>query len=196
MNSDWIPSFQAFRRPGFKCSWGLQYPPFNKVEGGAAGCNTFLFSWYSRTQNRCSDLVRQLWRSDSGLCIQGSDIFFERFLPVIDEISGSLKIWNIKTTQCIRTIESGYAICSTFLPGDRHVSSNLYSYYILNDEHQLDCRWNKIRGNPHLWHRLFHPHWNNPGPHCHSMVYTCAAGWWSHCHRKCWQGYKVLVNRK
>ena len=34
---------------------------------------------------------------------------------------GSLKIWNMKTTACIRTIECGYAICSTFLPGDRHV---------------------------------------------------------------------------
>ncbi|KAM0790814.1 hypothetical protein ACM66B_004659 [Microbotryomycetes sp. NB124-2] len=34
---------------------------------------------------------------------------------------GSLKIWNRKTTKCIRTLECGYAICSTFLPGDRHV---------------------------------------------------------------------------
>lgn len=37
--------------------------------------------------------------------------------------NGSLKIWNMKTTACIRTIDCGYAICSTFLPGDRHVSS-------------------------------------------------------------------------
>lgn len=35
---------------------------------------------------------------------------------------GSLKIWNRKTTKCVRTLECGYAICSTFLPGDRHVS--------------------------------------------------------------------------
>ncbi|KAK4050815.1 beta transducin [Microbotryomycetes sp. JL201] len=34
---------------------------------------------------------------------------------------GSLKIWNRKTTKCIRTLECGYAICSTFLPGDRHI---------------------------------------------------------------------------
>ncbi|WRT69934.1 uncharacterized protein IL334_006925 [Kwoniella shivajii] len=34
---------------------------------------------------------------------------------------GTLKIWNARTTACIRTIECGYAICSTFLPGDRHV---------------------------------------------------------------------------
>jgi U3 small nucleolar RNA-associated protein 12 len=27
----------------------------------------------------------------------------------------------MKTTACIRTMECGYAICSTFLPGDRHV---------------------------------------------------------------------------
>jgi len=35
--------------------------------------------------------------------------------------NGSLKIWNMKTTACIRTMDCGYAICSTFLPGDRHV---------------------------------------------------------------------------
>ncbi|ORX52400.1 Utp12-domain-containing protein [Hesseltinella vesiculosa] len=32
-----------------------------------------------------------------------------------------LKLWNVKTRQCIRTMECGYAICSAFVPGDRHV---------------------------------------------------------------------------
>ncbi|KAK9249245.1 WD40-repeat-containing domain protein [Lipomyces tetrasporus] len=32
--------------------------------------------------------------------------------------NGSLKVWNVKTTNCIRTFECGYALCSTFLPGD------------------------------------------------------------------------------
>ncbi|TFK43635.1 WD-repeat-containing protein [Crucibulum laeve] len=36
--------------------------------------------------------------------------------------NGSLKIWNMKTTACIRTMDCGYAICSTFLPGDRHIA--------------------------------------------------------------------------
>lgn len=35
--------------------------------------------------------------------------------------NGSLKIWNVKTTKCLRTLDCGYAICSTFLPGDRHI---------------------------------------------------------------------------
>ncbi|GHJ85005.1 hypothetical protein NliqN6_1407 [Naganishia liquefaciens] len=35
--------------------------------------------------------------------------------------NGSLKIWNLKTGACIRTMECGYAICCAFLPGDRHV---------------------------------------------------------------------------
>lgn len=34
---------------------------------------------------------------------------------------GSLKLWNMKTTACIRTMECGPVVCSTFLPGDRHV---------------------------------------------------------------------------
>ncbi|KAF8974206.1 WD40 repeat-like protein [Flammula alnicola] len=45
--------------------------------------------------------------------------------------NGSLKIWNMKTTQCIRTIECGYAICSTFLPGDRHIAVGTKSGEIL-----------------------------------------------------------------
>ncbi|KAK9451078.1 WD40-repeat-containing domain protein [Limtongia smithiae] len=32
--------------------------------------------------------------------------------------NGSVKIWNEKTTNCIRTFECGYALCMTFLPGD------------------------------------------------------------------------------
>ncbi|KAK9495727.1 WD40-repeat-containing domain protein [Lipomyces doorenjongii] len=32
--------------------------------------------------------------------------------------NGSLKVWNVKTTNCIRTFDCGYALCSTFLPGD------------------------------------------------------------------------------
>ncbi|KAA1466214.1 WD-repeat-containing protein [Dentipellis sp. KUC8613] len=36
--------------------------------------------------------------------------------------NGALKIWNMRTTACIRTLECGPAICSTFLPGDRHVA--------------------------------------------------------------------------
>ncbi|EJD53684.1 WD-repeat-containing protein [Auricularia subglabra TFB-10046 SS5] len=36
--------------------------------------------------------------------------------------NGSLKIWNVKTTACIRTLDCGYAICSTFLPGDRQIA--------------------------------------------------------------------------
>ncbi|KAK5172170.1 beta transducin [Saxophila tyrrhenica] len=32
-----------------------------------------------------------------------------------------LKIWNTKTRSCLRTLECGQALCSTFLPGDRIV---------------------------------------------------------------------------
>jgi WD40 repeat protein len=35
--------------------------------------------------------------------------------------NGSLKVWNMKTTSCIRTMDCGYGVCSTFLPGDKHV---------------------------------------------------------------------------
>ncbi|KAI2793277.1 putative WD repeat-containing protein [Penicillium oxalicum] len=35
--------------------------------------------------------------------------------------NGSLKIWNIRTGTCLRTLECGYALCSAFLPGDKIV---------------------------------------------------------------------------
>ncbi|KAL5621503.1 hypothetical protein BROUX41_006403 [Berkeleyomyces rouxiae] len=35
--------------------------------------------------------------------------------------NGSLKIWNVKTSTCIRTFECGYALCCAFLPGDKVV---------------------------------------------------------------------------
>lgn len=35
--------------------------------------------------------------------------------------SGSLKIWNIRTQTCLRTLECGYALCCSFLPGDKIV---------------------------------------------------------------------------
>ncbi|KAG9034074.1 hypothetical protein FRB95_013843 [Tulasnella sp. JGI-2019a] len=45
--------------------------------------------------------------------------------------NGSLKIWNLRTTACIRTLDCDYAICSTFLPGDRHVAVGTKSGEIL-----------------------------------------------------------------
>ncbi|EFW15328.1 hypothetical protein D8B26_008111 [Coccidioides posadasii str. Silveira] len=35
--------------------------------------------------------------------------------------NGNLKIWNIRTQTCLRTLDCGYALCSTFLPGDKIV---------------------------------------------------------------------------
>ncbi|PNS20202.1 hypothetical protein CAC42_5652 [Sphaceloma murrayae] len=35
--------------------------------------------------------------------------------------AGSLKIWNVRTQSCLRTIECGQSLCCTFLPGDKIV---------------------------------------------------------------------------
>ncbi|VVT58486.1 uncharacterized protein SAPINGB_P006233 [Magnusiomyces paraingens] len=32
--------------------------------------------------------------------------------------NGQLKVWNVRTRQCIRTFDCGYALCCSFLPGD------------------------------------------------------------------------------
>ena len=33
--------------------------------------------------------------------------------------NGGLKVWNVRTQNCIRSLECGYALCSSFLPGDK-----------------------------------------------------------------------------
>ncbi|THH11473.1 hypothetical protein EW145_g624 [Phellinidium pouzarii] len=45
--------------------------------------------------------------------------------------NGSLKIWNMMTTVCIRTLDCSYAICSTFLPGDRQIAVGVKTGEIL-----------------------------------------------------------------
>lgn len=35
--------------------------------------------------------------------------------------NGTLKIWNVRTQSCLRTLECGYSLCSSFLPGDKIV---------------------------------------------------------------------------
>ena len=32
-----------------------------------------------------------------------------------------LKVWSLKTRTCIRTMECGFALCSAFLPGNKHI---------------------------------------------------------------------------
>jgi len=51
--------------------------------------------------------------------------------------NGSLKIWNMKTTACIRTMECPHPVSSTFLPGDRHVRIQLYQQLRIN--HSLNA---------------------------------------------------------
>ncbi|KAF7508233.1 hypothetical protein GJ744_009530 [Endocarpon pusillum] len=40
---------------------------------------------------------------------------------IVSASHGSLKIWNIRTQSCIRTLDCGYALCAAFLPGDKVV---------------------------------------------------------------------------
>lgn len=43
------------------------------------------------------------------------------FYLVVGVVSGLMKVWNVKTRNCIRTMKCGYALCGFFVPGDRHV---------------------------------------------------------------------------
>ena len=58
--------------------------------------------------------------------------------------TGGLKIWNLKTLACIRTLECGNAICSSFLPGDRHVRAApvCFCYKLMP---RIGSGWDEIR---------------------------------------------------
>lgn len=34
--------------------------------------------------------------------------------------NGAVKLWNMKTQQCLRTMPAGYSLCCSFIPGDMH----------------------------------------------------------------------------
>lgn len=59
------------------------------------------------------------------LCLSSDDQI------LVSGSNGSLKVWNMKTTACIRTMDCGHAICSCFLPGDQHVAVGTKSGEIL-----------------------------------------------------------------
>lgn len=37
---------------------------------------------------------------------------------LVSASNGTLKLWNTKTSNCLRTLDCGYALCTSFLPGD------------------------------------------------------------------------------
>ncbi|TIA92554.1 hypothetical protein E3P99_00542 [Wallemia hederae] len=67
--------------------------------------------------------------------------------------NGQLKVWNMKTQACLRTIECGYAISVAFLPGNRTVvvgtkSGNLEFYDLVSSTQiaDIDAHENTIYG--------------------------------------------------
>lgn len=71
--------------------------------------------------------------------------------------NGSVKIWNIKTQRCIRTMEGGYALVVRWLPGDRHVRGRARSSSggMLMSAFPAG-RWDQDRPGPSLRPDIFH----------------------------------------
>lgn len=68
--------------------------------------------------------------SDDTLLASASNGMFRQL--IVEDVEnktflGSLKIWNTRTTSCIRTLECGHSVCSTFIPGDQYVRSVRFS---------------------------------------------------------------------
>jgi U3 small nucleolar RNA-associated protein 12 len=63
--------------------------------------------------------------SDDALLASASNgllLICEMCVFLSDVLIGQVKIWNLKTLACIRTMECGYALSCAFLPRDKHVS--------------------------------------------------------------------------
>ena len=65
--------------------------------------------------NRSQVLEFQGHRTDVRTCSLSSD---QELLLTAG--NGAVKLWNVKTQQCLRTMPSGYSLCSAFVPGDMH----------------------------------------------------------------------------
>ncbi|XP_063812950.1 WD repeat-containing protein 3 [Pseudophryne corroboree] len=66
--------------------------------------------------NKSSQLTLGGHRSDVRTLAFSSDN-----IAMLSASAESVKIWNRSTLQCIRTMSCQYALCSLFVPGDRHV---------------------------------------------------------------------------
>lgn len=90
-------------------------------------------------------------------------------------------------------MECGYAICSTFLPGDRHVSP--LSRYLIPSLISCSqaCRRHQVWRNLDLWHRIINPYWNCSGAYCNNMVNASQVWRTSSCHWKRRQRREILV---
>ena len=132
-----------------------------------------------------SDIRTLCLSSDDQLLASASNGEFQRtlmqsyialFMPCWSQ--GTLKIWNLKTTVCIRTLDCSYAICSTFLPGDRQVSHiNAFSINILKYI-LLDCGRNKIGRSTAFWYRVFFFVRDYQGTFFNGLVNT-STPWWT-----------------
>ncbi|KAJ3390991.1 hypothetical protein HDU84_006663 [Entophlyctis sp. JEL0112] len=49
------------------------------------------------------------------LCLSSDDTL------LLSGSHSSVKLWNVSSRKCLSTMESGYALCSTFVPGNNHV---------------------------------------------------------------------------
>lgn len=106
--------------------------------------------------------------------------------------NGSLKIWNMKTTACIRTMECGHAICSTFLPGDRQVRLTRPLGRAYASLTSIGCGRNEVGRDPRIRRRLFNPYRDCEGTYSHRMVHPCPCGWAGTSQRQRGQGCQVL----
>jgi U3 small nucleolar RNA-associated protein 12 len=82
--------------------WELDAQPGAGAGGGGGAARAQVVdAGGHRSDVRCLALS-----SDDALCLSGS--------------SSGVKVWNPRSGGCVRTIESGYALCAVWAPGNRH----------------------------------------------------------------------------
>jgi U3 small nucleolar RNA-associated protein 12 len=116
-NADVIYRYSPLRLPiPQKCSLS-RCPPKTMTCPSLLEFILWTFPVTEQISERClSVLTTNYWRQHRTV----SSIYRSSTVLTLFD-TGGLKIWNLKTLACIRTLECGHAICSSFLPGDRHV---------------------------------------------------------------------------
>ncbi|XP_040582090.1 WD repeat-containing protein 3 [Lepeophtheirus salmonis] len=84
--------------------------------------NNLIESWVLNTSDKGSDPIKRRCFGSQGHRSPARTLSFSSDNTAIASVSNeSIKIWSRSTQTCIRTMESGYGLCSSFVVGDRQV---------------------------------------------------------------------------
>ncbi|XP_064484257.1 WD repeat-containing protein 3-like [Ornithodoros turicata] len=119
--ADIVERLQSFRSAGKPCSVDVHATRSGLAKAVVAQKNNAVDLYaLSATDKSAAAAVMESIRHGGHRTDVRTLTFSSDNTAVLSASGETVKIWSRSTQQCIRTIECDYALCSLFLPGDRH----------------------------------------------------------------------------